>query len=76
VNGIDVGDFGSTYDGGDIEIAFGCAGRADTDCLIGLVEVCGVSVGLGIDGDGLDSHLVTGADDAKCNFAAICYENS
>ncbi len=71
VDGIDVGDFGGADDGGHVQIAARALGRADADGLVGEAHVGAVAVGLGIDGDGLDSQFLAGADDANGNFAPV-----
>ena len=50
-------------------------GRADADGFVGQVDVQGVLVGLGIDGNGLDAHLAGGLDDAASDFAAVGDQN-
>jgi hypothetical protein len=72
MDGVDVGDLGGGDDGGDVEIAFGGAWRADADGLVGELDVEGVAVGLAVDGDGADAHLATCGDDAEGDLASIC----
>ena len=49
--------------------------RADTDGFIGKIDMQGVLVGLGIDGDCGDAHLAGSLDDAAGDFAAVCDQN-
>ena len=46
-------------------------GVAGPDGLVSELDVHGIHVRLGINGDGLDIELAAGADDAEGNFAAI-----
>ncbi len=71
MNGIDVGDFRRRDDGGHIQIALRRSRRADADRLIGKTDVERVAVRFAVDGDGTDPQFFAGADDAKCDFAAI-----
>ena len=68
---VDVGDFGSADDGGNVEVAFVQARRADADGFVGKAHVQRVAVGLAVDGDRLDAEFLAGADDAQGNFPAI-----
>ena len=68
---VDVGDLRRADDRRDIQIAARALGRSDADRLVGESHVRAVAVGLGIDGHGLDSQFLTGADDANRDFAAI-----
>ena len=60
----------------DHQIALGGGRRADQDRVIGHFDVEGVAVGLGIDGDRLDSHPAGGLDDPAGDLAAIGDQNS
>ena len=71
VDGVDVGDLGGADDGRDVQVAARALGRSDADGLVGEAHVRTVAVGLGVDGDGLDSQFLAGADDANGDFAAI-----
>jgi hypothetical protein len=44
----------------------------DADRFIGGLDVEGVVICLGVDGEGANAHVFAGADDAKGDFAAIC----
>ena len=46
-------------------------GGADSDGLVGHLDMQRVLVGVGIDGDRLDAHLARGLDDAAGDLAAI-----
>ena len=59
-----------------VEIAFRRIGGTDAIGEVGELDVQGVLVGIGIDGDRLDAKLLAGADDADGDFAAIGDENS
>jgi hypothetical protein len=45
--------------------------RADAGCFIGQATCRRAGVGVGVDGDGGDPHLLAGADDADGDLAAI-----
>jgi hypothetical protein len=57
------------------QIGFFRSSRADADGFVGQIDVQGVLVGLGINGDRLDAHLAGGLDDAAGDFAAVCDQN-
>ena len=59
-----------------VEIAFRRIGGTDAIGEVGELDVQGVLVGIGIDGDRLDAKLLAGADDADGDFAAIGDEDS
>ncbi len=73
---VDVGDLGGADDARDVQVALIAVGRADTDRFARQMDVGSVAVGFGVDSDGLDAHLVAGADHAKRDFASIGDENS
>ena len=75
MDGVDVGDFGSGDDGGDIEIAVGGARRADADGFVGKADVERVAVGLAVDGDGADAEFPASIQNAQRNFTAIGNQN-
>ena len=71
VNGVGVGQSRSAEDVGEMPVA-GLAGRrADADVLVGHVDVERARVRLGVDGNGGDAELPTGADDAQRDFPAV-----
>ena len=55
----------------DLQVALGAGSGADADGLIGELDVHGVDVRLGIDGDGFDIEFLAGADDAEGDFTAV-----
>ena len=71
VDGIDVGDFGGADQAVDAEVALLGGTFTNTDGFIGHLDVHGVGVGLGVDGDGADVELLARADDADGDFAAV-----
>ena len=62
-------------DGGDIEVAVRDAVAADAVAFVGELDVHGVLVRLGIDGDGGNAHLAAGADDPYGDLAAVCNQD-
>ena len=71
MNGIDIGDFRSRDDGGHIQIALRRSRRPDADGFVGKADVERVAVRLAVDGNRADPQFLAGADDAKCDFAAV-----
>ena len=71
VDGIRAGDLGSGDDAVDLKVGLLAGGGADADGFVGELDVHGIDVGLGVDGDGFDIQLAAGADDAEGDFAAI-----
>ncbi len=71
VDGVGTGDLGCGDDGRNVEVAVGGLWGADADGFVGELDVEAVAVGLGVDGDGADAHLVACADDAQGDFSAI-----
>ena len=67
---------GCLKDGFLVEVAFRRIGGADAIGEVGELDVQGVLVGVGVDGDRLDAELLTGADDSDGDFAAIGDEDS
>src|SRR5579871_5382117 len=55
----------------DIEVALASGWRTDANGFIRKLNVQRVPVGLGIDGNSLNTHLPAGADDAERDLAAI-----
>ena len=58
-------------DGRDLQVAFARLGRPDAHGPVRGHDVRRVGVGVGIDGDGLDTQLAAGADDADRDLAAV-----
>ena len=56
----------------DVQVALGRDGGTEQVGLVGLADVAGVAVGLGVDGDRADAHLLERADDADRDLAAVC----
>jgi len=71
MNGINVRDFGSGDDSGDVEVAVGQARWTDADGFVGKLDVERVAIRLAVDGDGADSEFAACVDDAKGDFTAI-----
>ena len=71
MNGHRVRDFGGADDGGDVQIAARRGGGADADGLVRQQDVLEFAVGLGVDGDGLDSELTAGAQNAQRDFPSV-----
>ena len=57
------------------EVAVLRRGRTDADALVGEGDMQAVAVGLGVDGDGGNAHLLAGADDADGDLAAVRNQN-
>ncbi len=71
VDGIDIADFGGGDDAIDFKITL-CAGSwADADSFVGGLDVKGVVIGFGVDGESADAEVFAGADDAEGDFAAV-----
>ena len=75
MDGINIGDFSGGDDGRDIQVAVGAGSRADADGLIGKADMQRVFVGLGVDRDGADIHLLAGPDNAHGDFPAVGYQD-
>ena len=71
MDGVDVGNFSSGDDGGNIQVAFGKAGWPDADGFVGKANMERVAVGFTVDGDGAHAELAAGVQDAQRNFSAI-----
>jgi hypothetical protein len=57
MNGVGAGDFGRADDRRDVQVAVGAPRRSDADVFIGVLDVQGVLIGLGIDSDRADTEL-------------------
>lgn len=75
MNGVDVGNFGGADEAVNSEIAFESGRFADANGFVGHLGVHGVSVGLGIDGDGANVEFPASSNDAHGNFAAVGDQN-
>ena len=75
VDGVDIADFGGGDDAIDFEITLGAGSWADADGFVGGLDVKGVVIGFGVDGESADAEVFAGADDAEGDFAAIGYKN-
>jgi hypothetical protein len=75
MNAIGVRDFRGTQDAGDILITLVARGRSDADVLVGQTDVQRIRVGLGMNGNGPDSKLLTGPYHPERNLAPIGHED-
>src|SRR5581483_11044419 len=75
VDRVDVSDFGGGDDGGNVEIAVGCARRSDADGLVGKAHMKRVAIGFAIDRDGAHTKFTTGVDDTQRNLVAVGNQN-
>lgn len=71
VDGIHVGNFGGADDAADLQVAFAARAWADADGLICEMDVHGIHVCFGINSNGFDVELFTGADDADGDLTTI-----
>ena len=71
MDGLSAGLLGRGNDAVGQQIRLPRGRRADVDGLVGQLDVAGLLVGVGIDGDGGDAHLFGGGDDAAGDFAAV-----
>src|SRR5690606_4305541 len=71
VDRLGAGDLGRRDDRGDVQIGLGRRRRADADALVGQAHPHGAAVGLGVNGDGGDSHLLACAVDAQRDLAPV-----
>src|SRR5664279_4421806 len=60
-------------DGWNVQVAARALGGSDADGLVGEAHMRAVAIRLGVDGDGLNSQVFAGADDANGNFAPVSY---
>ena len=71
MDGVGAGDLGGGDDRGDVEVTLARRGRTDADVIIGVADMQRVAVGLGMDGHGLQAHLLARQDDAQRDLAAV-----
>jgi hypothetical protein len=75
VDGVRAGPARGVEDGVNPEVAADRLARADVQRLVGLADVAGVAIAIGIDGDGGQSHLAAGANDPDGDLAAVGDQN-
>jgi hypothetical protein len=71
VDGVDVGDLGGGDDAVRAEIGIRTFGAADANGFVGKLHVKRLGIGLGVNSEGLDAELATGANDSESDFAAV-----
>ena len=71
VDAVGFGDFGSSNEGGNVEVALCGCGRADAHGFVSEFDVQAVFVGFRMDGDGGDAHFTAGTQDAQGDFAPV-----
>ncbi len=71
MDGVDIADFGGGNDAIDFEITLGAGSWADADGFVGGLDVKGVVIGFGVDGESTDAEVFAGTDDAKGDLAAV-----
>ena len=72
MNGVDIPDLGGRDDPVYFQVTLSAGTGSDTDRFIGGLDVEGVVICLGVDGEGANAHVFARADNAKGDFAAIC----
>ena len=75
MDGVRPGDFGRAQDVGNISVAESGVRRPDADLLVGCAHMEARYIGLGKDGDGLDSKFLTGTNYAERDLTAIGYQH-
>jgi hypothetical protein len=75
MNCIHVGNFRGADDSIRAQIAICTLGAADANGFIGKLHMQGLNIGFGIDGQGLDTHFATRANNPECDFTAVGDEN-
>src|SRR6266568_3173495 len=75
MNGIDIGDFGGADDAVNAQVTLAAGGFTDANRFVGHLDVHRVGVRLGIDRDSPNVQLLTGANDADGDLAAIGHQN-
>jgi len=61
----------SLHDGHLVEVALLCGRRADPDGVVGLLDMQGLHVGIGVDGKRADAESASRLDHAAGDFAAV-----
>jgi hypothetical protein len=71
MNGVTATGDGGIDHGGHIQVAFRGGGGPHPDRGVRRGHVPGAGIGIGVDGDGTDSQLAGGADDAQGDLAPV-----
>ena len=71
VDGLGIGDFGGRNDGRHVQVALSRRCRANANCLVGQLDIFGITIGLGVDHHRLDAHFSAGTLDAQRDFATV-----
>ena len=71
MNSVNIGDLRGRDDAISPQITVRATRTANADRLIGQLHMKRLNIGLGVNGEGLDTKLATGADDAKGDFTAV-----
>ena len=75
MNRLGIGHLGGGDNPRHVQVAVGTGGLADADRPVGLGQVRGRPVGLGIDRHDLDVELLAGANDSQGDFATIGHQD-
>src|SRR4029434_1790421 len=71
MNSVDIKNFGSADDGGDIQVALRRRCRTDACRLISKSDMKGIAIYVAVDRDGTNAHLFASPDYTAGNFAAV-----
>ena len=71
MHGVGTGSLGDVDDLGDVEVGLGRAGAAEGEGLVGHLDVQGVAVRVGVDGDGGEAGIAAGPGDSDGDFATV-----
>ena len=52
-----------------------CFSTYHVDGLVGELDVQAVDISVGVDGNGLDTHLLGGPDDTASNLSSVCNQD-
>jgi hypothetical protein len=75
MNGIDIRYFGGTDKAIDAQITLIAGGFTDANGLVGKLDMHGVGILVGINGDSTDVQLFASANNSDCNFSAVGYQD-
>src|SRR5258708_3325038 len=72
---VNVEDFGSADDRGNVEVALGRRRGPDAGRFVGKANVERISVNVAVHGDGADTHLFAGPDNSAGDLATVGDQN-
>ena len=71
MNGLNISNFSSADNSGDVKVAFSRVGRADANGLVCKCQIGCIAISFAVNSDDFDPHIFTGTNNTESDFTTI-----